>query len=292
MRILAIILMLTLAAQAAEPRLEAAVEPATAPFGTTLKVVLDLSVPETEAFEPPAPESIKFGKFEVRDGVLTPLPPEEGLTRYRYTFRLAYYEPGTQTIPAVSLEVGEQTVESKPLEVELTGSTPLPNETPGEIRDLKPFQPIPIPPIVYLAGILAAGTLGALLWWAFKRLTQRPAAPPPPPLPPREWALKELDALADLPLEELVERLTEILRTYLARRYGIPVLERTTAELLTDLKQRDFSEELRRPVKSTLELGDLVKFAKVAPSREEALEEVQRTRQLIESESEATDEAG
>lgn len=267
---------------------EAEISPSTAPFGSTLRLVVDLSVEPDQSFEPPPPEKLKVEGFEVRDAVLNALPKEGGRDRYRYTLKLARYEPGDFKIPALTFQLGQARVSTRELPVKLTGSTPKPGDKEGQIRDLKAYDPMPIPIWVYLLLMAVAAGLLGLGWRLGKLLARRQAEKPaPPPEPAHVIALRRLEELEKERLlennrgQEFADRLSAILRSYLAARFSIPVLERTTSELLADLRRGDYDEELRRDVKTVLGLADLAKFAKREPDQEEGRTELRRTRALI-----------
>lgn len=89
--------------------------------------------------------------------------------------------------------------------------------------------------------------------------------------PPHVIALSQIDKLLDSGIWEQHQyklfyiTLTDILRTYLARMFGMDVSADTTAELLRHIKDhaqlRTFAADLR----TLLASGDLVKFAKAVP---------------------------
>mgnify|MGYP006916044481 CR=1 FL=1 len=62
---------------------------------------------------------------------------------------------------------------------------------------------------------------------------------------------------------------TDALREYIAKRYGIGAMEMTTAEIFSDLKGSDVPDELFSEMKELFERADFVKFAKFVASREE-----------------------
>ena len=57
--------------------------------------------------------------------------------------------------------------------------------------------------------------------------------------------------------------MTDALREYMADRYGVSALERTTAEIFDDLKQTDIPKDLYDEMKQLFEVSDFVKFAKL-----------------------------
>jgi len=86
----------------------------------------------------------------------------------------------------------------------------------------------------------------------------------------RFWSLGGLNKkgfLEEKKLKEFYSEFSDILRRYLERRFGIMALDRTTREILSDLKIGDFSSGLVGKVKEVLESSDLVKFAKFAAPR-------------------------
>ena len=55
----------------------------------------------------------------------------------------------------------------------------------------------------------------------------------------------------------------DYMREYMADRYGVSALERTTAEIFDDLKQTDIPKDLYDEMKQLFEVSDFVKFAKL-----------------------------
>lgn len=59
--------------------------------------------------------------------------------------------------------------------------------------------------------------------------------------------------------------LSDVLREYLENRYHLKTHEKTTDEILSDLRRIDIIDDSRRALKQILVLSDLVKFAKEKP---------------------------
>ena len=288
-----VVLLLLVAFAWGDPKLETTLEPTEAPFGTSLRYEVVLSVPKEQKFEPPAADSVEFEGFEIRDAYVTELPPTEGANRWRYTFQLARYEPGTFVVeaPEWTIAEGEPALVGETKKVKLTGAKKLDSDQPGEIRGLKGPAWTPWPLWFYVAGLLALLLVFAVLRSLFRGLQSRLTREPEViPLTPYEWAQKELDeldkaGLLDRDQTQLYsERLSDVLRGYLARQHQLPVLERTTSELLKVLRAAGFSDEKRRRIKGILELADLVKFAKRHPTSEEARAQLKETESLLEEE--------
>jgi hypothetical protein len=125
--------------------------------------------------------------------------------------------------------------------------------------------------------LLIAGAAGYALARR-KKMIEGP--PPPPPVPADELAIQKLQELAAAgwvesgKLKEFYSALSEIVRAYLENGFQITALERTTNELMRDLRKRGaFDPVLQTELKDLLESGDLVKFAKFRPTAEEALKD-------------------
>jgi len=138
---------------------------------------------------------------------------------------------------------------------------------------------------VGLAALLGGGLLALLLAPLVRRLRRgaRPAPPPPPPRPAIEVALEALAWLesAEISAAERYAGAVDTLRAYLGGRYDFDGLESTTAEFLEELRPLDIDGVATTEIETILHDADLVKFAKLIPSDEEALRLVQRVREIV-----------
>ena len=70
-------------------------------------------------------------------------------------------------------------------------------------------------------------------------------------------------------VKRFYQRISDILRRYIERRFGINAPEQTTEEFLAGIKTRhDFPETYHALIKSFLTRCDLVKFAEHQPTTE------------------------
>lgn len=90
--------------------------------------------------------------------------------------------------------------------------------------------------------------------------------------PPHVIALSQIDALVDSGLWEQKQykifyiTLTDILRTYLQKAFGLDVSADTSAELLKRIKTQKQLTTFVQGLREFLASGDLVKFAKAEPT--------------------------
>lgn len=169
-----------------------------------------------------------------------------------------------------------------------------------DVQDLAPLATFPRPlwpwVLLGLAVLLGAGLILAYL----RRRQQAPppvmAVPPEPERSPYEVAIDRLHRLEAANLEPFdaakpfYVELSDVLRTYLEHRLRVPALERTTRELLQELRRAPHAStvppEAIRRIRSTLELADLVKFADAHPPADDgrrALGDVRTTLDTIET---------
>lgn len=90
-------------------------------------------------------------------------------------------------------------------------------------------------------------------------------------LPPHVVAISELDKLKGSKIwqqgltKEYYTRLTDILREYIDRRYGVDAPEMTSDEIMEALRRRIETRSPQEGLAQILQLADLVKFAKYVP---------------------------
>jgi hypothetical protein len=127
---------------------------------------------------------------------------------------------------------------------------------------------------MWIGGILALAMLAGILWW---HLRKRPRTSPVLPVPVQQVPLHEriLAELRTVEAERLWQqgmhkayhsRVTDLLRSYIEERYGVPALERTTDELLQELRVSPLTRDQQTRLANMLRSADMVKFAKALPA--------------------------
>jgi hypothetical protein len=171
-------------------------------------------------------------------------------------------------------------------------------------RDLKPQIDLPRPPLWpwVLGGFLATLLASAMGWLVWSRLRRRRVSGLPQATiidlrPPHEIAYDELDRIAALNLPaqgELKQHYTlvsDCLRTYIQRRYQIPALDQTTAEILNAFRHARVHRDHARRFHELFSEADLVKFAKHRPVIDQAHLLVERARQIVQATTPAPEPA-
>ena len=94
---------------------------------------------------------------------------------------------------------------------------------------------------------------------------------PSPPQPPHVVAIKALEALHHQKLwqnnkhKQYYSALTDILRTYIAARWGFGAMEMTSDEIIDAVRPLDLPRKSAMELTALLREADLVKFAKATP---------------------------
>lgn len=181
---------------------------------------------------------------------------------------LIYFDSAMLSLPGLRIQVsGNEPVTTNGVQLEIY-PTPAPR-TPQDLADIKdirrePFRWLDLLPWILIIGGVALLILG--YWFFFRKKTG--ANSRLVELSPHELALKKLEQLGkkNLPYRLFYDELTFILREYLQKRFGIPALESTSAEIVNSLAQIvGTANGHLAQVGDLLLRADLVKYANTPP---------------------------
>ena len=269
------------------PKVTAHIEPDSILIGDRFDLVIDV--------EKDLVQVVEFPEFENRDGRIEFVEslPVDTLERdgrhlkLRKRYRLAAFDEGRYNLGTASVLYADKNIldtlstrDSLYLEV----TTFQIDSTSQSIYDLKGQRTLPFRLAeirTYLlwgaaALLLLAAALYALVRWLRsrgKRLGD--LFKPAPPLPPHVAAIRALEALHNQKLwqnnrhKQYYSGLTDILRTYIAARWGIGAMEMTSDEIIAAMRPVELPDKARMDLTAILRDGDLVKFAKATPPAEE-----------------------
>ena len=269
------------------PKVTAHIEPDSILIGDRFDLVIDV--------EKDLVQVVEFPEFENRDGRIEFVEslPVDTLERdgrhlkLRKRYRLAAFDEGKYNLGTASVLYADKNIldtrstrDSLYLEV----TTFQIDSTSQSIYDLKGQRTLPFRLAeirTYLlwgaaALLLLAAALYALVRWLRsrgKRLGD--LFKPAPPLPPHVAAIRALEALHNQKLwqnnrhKQYYSGLTDILRTYIAARWGIGAMEMTSDEIIAAMRPVELPDKARMDLTAILRDGDLVKFAKATPPAEE-----------------------
>ncbi len=141
------------------------------------------------------------------------------------------------------------------------------------VKDLKGQIKYPLTfgevfPWVLLALVVGAAAYAAVRMVKMRRANRTFLGKPIVKDPPHIVALRSLEKIRRQKLwqsgrqKQFYTEVTDVLRVYIAGRYGIATLERPSKEMLADLKKQNIEENLFEGVSQLFNRADLVKFAK------------------------------
>jgi hypothetical protein len=194
------------------------------------------------------------------------------------SFNPGYHQPAPIAF-AFLLDGDERILHARPPALRVL-SPEIDNE--AGIYDIKAPFSIPLRFRDLLPWILLVAVLILLAWLGYSRLRKRKAVRDLPVFrpagrvePAHVIALRELKKLKSESLwqsgmvKEYYTRLTGIIRKYIERRFGITAMERTSREIISELKGRGtLSGEVIGLLEQCFAIADLVKFAKAKPGEE------------------------
>jgi hypothetical protein len=246
-------------------------------IGTPFRFTMEITAPTGMQIVMAQPTE-RIGAFDIIDFGDEPAQHGTGMTTITRWYRLAGFETGHKEIesPPVSYRAPGATelIEVPKDHTVVTVKSLLPEKTDGaDIRDIKAPEPLPIdwrPYYIAAAAVAALAIVAALLWRVSRRGR---AARALPPIPPHKIAYAELEKLRGRHLieqgafKEYYSTLSDIVRTYVERRFEVRAPEMTTEEFLTSSARNGRLQSGHRGVLGNfLTESDLVKFARHVPS--------------------------
>jgi hypothetical protein len=253
------------------------------------------SMPRTNIVFPELKDSI--GKLEIV--YVSPIDTQKigngYLLKRHYT--LTCFDSGVFVVPSLTFLYQKQNIST--LSTLATDSlflrvSTVAVDTTKDIKDIKNIVEFPRSLWDYLPYIVAVLLLAAIVYLAYYLIRKRKRRELPIELrvPPHILALEALKQLDSEKLwqkgqiKEFHIRLSEIVRTYIERRFKIPALEMITSEIISALELNEIAEsQLIEKMQKSFEISDLVKFAKFVPLPDEhafcfktALEFIERTK--------------
>ena len=128
----------------------------------------------------------------------------------------------------------------------------------------------------WILAVLLAMLLGLGIWLFLRRRKTRVDEDgnviKGPVIPPYDKAVDELKRLREEKMwqsgkvKEYFSLLTDIAREYIEGQFGLNAVEMTTDDILDEIKPLHFPKETYNKLKDTMEVADLVKFAKYSAS--------------------------
>ncbi len=207
--------------------------------------------------------------------------------QYQQTITVTAFDSGSYQFPTISIIDQDSMVlaQSQPLYFNVTT---FPVDTTAAFKDNKGNVNTPFTlhefwlyaKKYYPFILLGMAIMGIVIYLIIryqkrKKKTKTVIAKPKPKVKADVKAIKALQRLRQKKLWEqgkvkgYYSELTDILRIYMEDRWEVYAMEMVTTEILDELKQLDIESSTISSIRKTLELSDLVKFAKCDPLPDE-----------------------
>ncbi len=235
----------------------------------------------------------------ISKGTIDTLSANSTSVTLHQTLKIAAFDSGVYEIPPFLFFSGN------PTDTNLLAATNtlllsvqiVPVDTTKSIRDIRGVRDVPFNWRDYLYYIIAGIILlhliliGIYLYLRIKRKKGLPGLfKSEPEIPPHTVAIEALKKLDEGKHWQNGQykfyhaTISDILRTYIEKRWSVPAMEQTTDEILGSLLIQFIDESLKQKLSNILRISDLAKFAKLQPlaheneqSMREALEFINMT---------------
>lgn len=260
---------------------------------TRLNLTFGLPVSPTEAIIWPAFTDTLTGQIEVISSSTIDTLTSESRFELLQTLTITSFDTGYVVIPPIQFGLGEQRFESNALLLHVVA--PVVELMPRDVKEIYEVEYTLVDWLIdHLEWIVGGCILMLLSFWLIRRWRMRPRSvavetePVIERLPAAEEALNALNELERKELwqkgavKEYQSELTDALRIYIERRYHVRTMERTTRQILADLRMMGVPGDAYNRLKATLQLADVVKFAKFIPEPEEHIAALENARFFVE----------
>ncbi len=206
--------------------------------------------------------------FELLEKLVIDSIDKKGGLTIKGIYKITSFDSGHWIIPSFTLS---QNVKTDTIPIDVIFSDFDPNQEYHDIKDILEVKSFKKKTKWWWYAAGAALVLG-LVWLYLKRKKKpQPVVVPKIVINPYDEAMKQLEQLQrDKPgTKQYHSKLTDIFRLYVFRKKGILSLQKTTDDLVLQLKSLNLSKEQFDKLSQSLRLSDFVKFAKYIPTSED-----------------------
>jgi hypothetical protein len=210
---------------------------------------------------------------------------------YRQTLIITSFDSGRWAIPSLAFTIGNKEYLTDSIPVSVAYSNFDPKQDYHDIKDIIEVENTATRYINWIVLAVAALSLLAVIYFLRKKTTvQQPVTIKKPlsKLTALQEALEAIDALQKRGYTEPVRtknfhtELNDIFRQYLYRKTNIATMEKTSGELMLQLKQTNLPVDDFTILAQTLRMNDAVKFAKYQPAEDENQQAIETIRKSVE----------
>ncbi len=222
-----------------------------------------------------SPESVKkfipidsIEHFELLDKPVIDTTSNDGGLNIKGVYKITSFDSGHWVIPSFVLS---KDVKTDTIPVDVVFSDFDPAQDYHDIKDILEANPAEKKAEWWWYAAGGALLLALLLFYLLRKRKPAPVSMPKVIINPYEEAMKQLEQLHREKSETKLyySKLTDIFRLYIFQKKGILSLQKTTDDLVIQLKSLNLSKEQFDKLSQSLRLSDFVKFAKYIPSADD-----------------------
>jgi hypothetical protein len=236
-------------------------------LGEPVKLEVEAFIPAGSDNKFPAIDSIEHFEFLEEPGVAS--SDKDGGTKIIKTYTITSFDSGHWVIPAFFISPSV-TTDTIPIDVVFSDFNPAQDYHP--VKDILEVQVKEKKTPWWWYAIGGALIMVLLLWYITRKKSTIAAAPKPIfAINAYEEAMQQLQQLNNSKpvAKQYYSQLTDIFRLYIFRKKGILSLQKTTDDLVIQIKNLNLSKDQFDKLSQALRLSDFVKFAKYVPVNED-----------------------
>ncbi len=280
----------------AQVSLKTGVSRSTINIGDYIKYYIIINYDQEHKLTLPPPGK-ELGKFDIKDyNIVDEKSEEKGKKIKKIEYTITAYFIGEFDIPSIEIiyedkKKNKKSIRTEPLLIKVVPVKKLPSDT-DDIRDIKEPENIKSHFWLYLFIILLIAGAAVFAFFYYKKYFKKET---------EDIKIKKLEKIIPEDIEALEKikklqqkgyleknkfkifyfEISEIIRGYLHRRYDIYTLERTSYEIMIDIRKIVDDKNIQKLFNKFFRDSDMVKFAKYKPSINEIKGIVGRAIQLI-----------
>jgi hypothetical protein len=248
-------------------------------IGEHIQLTLEADIPENELIHFFIIDSLPH--FEVLNRPKIDTTNTHDGTVLRQLITITSFDSGHWVIPSFTLG---DTIATDTIPVDVSFSQFDPAQDYHDIKDIIEVKPEQEKKKWWLWYAIGGGALLIILLLVYLLRKKKPVPPPPIILiDPYVEAMKQLEKLQQEKPDskQYYSRLVDIFRVYVREKKGIHSLQKTTDDLVVQLRGIPIAKEQFERLSQALRLSDFVKFAKYIPGNEDDRDIFETIKQTI-----------
>ncbi|MFT5279005.1 MAG: hypothetical protein ACI9P8_000637 [Bacteroidia bacterium] len=271
----------SLSLMAQEYKIRSKVDSIEITIGDQMNMDIYVDVPNGSQVAFPHIKDTLTAQIELVEASIVDTTVTDSGTTFHQRLVLTSFDTGYMAIPGIPVIIDQDTNKVLISDIQQIYVSDVVVNMEAEIMDIKEPKEVPFNWWAIMKWVLLVLAISALIGgigyflWRKKKEKEGVVFSKKPKIPAHEIALKRLEEIRAAKLwqndqaKQFHVEVSEAVRQYIEDRYHLDALEQTTDEIMESLKSVQLNNELKTEIRKSLQLADLVKFAKVKPLADE-----------------------